>query len=538
MPTFSSKDIIGLTVETPDPSESGQVKRPIAGTTLYVWDHATHEPLGTIVAEDYGYVPEVTFDADVILISAVDDVTTGSTVISSESLIAASQAGTIAAQALTAASQAAQSATAASSAAQAAQTAAASALSPSAVGVSVASLDGNGDVPLSQIPDSLLDDVQALKDGSGAATGGGIIELGCEWFGTALAGGQVTFSKRLPTACVANHPPLLQMDDYGATDTVVDVEASTDSGATWSSLYGASKPTIPPNGTSALGSAPTVQSLAAGTLLRGRIVSVPPPASGSGTQAAFGATTVYGAGATTANLNHTFTKPSGSVGDVVIASIACLNQAAGPVQVTATMPAGWTLVDSMAATVSGSPGTYLQVLIYKAEWSSGLSTAVTFSSAVSPIITATVVTGASLSDPGTVYWTPTLAENSGTTVTSPTTTQTYAADAVLLGAAYRLKNGEDGYTLTVTGGPGDLVDAGKAVTNRGTGTGDYGAGVQTSLTDLAANVSPAQVTYGLTGGTPSLSAATWISWALPIKRGVGSHGPSYLTLDLPLEVAP
>lgn len=89
MATLGSRSILGLWVETTAGAPAGQVIRPPAGTTVYVWDRQTGEELDPVTTGVAGHIDPVFYpNVDVFAVSTQDDYSTASTALPEETILA------------------------------------------------------------------------------------------------------------------------------------------------------------------------------------------------------------------------------------------------------------------------------------------------------------------------------------------------------------------------------------------------------------------------------------------------------------------
>ena len=90
MGELSTKSIIGLWTEEPDPADPTQVVRPPAGTTVNVWDYETGAPLAPVVTGQRGYIPPTDYPGvRVFAVSTGPDFAAATVAFPSETLMGA-----------------------------------------------------------------------------------------------------------------------------------------------------------------------------------------------------------------------------------------------------------------------------------------------------------------------------------------------------------------------------------------------------------------------------------------------------------------
>lgn len=521
-------------------------QRPPSGTVLSVTDYTTGlavtgltdasgTPIASVATVDvYGSLA-FRCESPAVRVSG-DGGVTYKVMFGVEALAAASAVGDLSAQV----SAAAASAASAASAAQAAATAAAAAVPLTARGAAggVASLDAVGDIPVTQIPQAVLDDVASALAGAGGG-GGGVIPLQFEHKVTdgSLVAGDVSKSYPVRVACTMALGPVVDLDDYGTTSSVFDV--GTVVGASFTSLYSGAKPTVATGATTVTAAAPTTQSIPAGSRLASKVVSVAPPGAAGGSAAVIGGTVNAASGADqrTAGGATTvaFTVPAGAVTDAVVVYISA------PGADTITTPTGWTLLGSQ----SSGALTHVTLWVYAAQWSSGLTGTFAVSGTSNAHGHAVLVTNANASALGQLTF-GVLGESSLSvlsTYQSPAWTASEAYDVGLIMLATRWSPALDGWRPTWASGPTGTTEVGDSLSHRGAATIDVGGAVAkfgpaaSGSTPTQANITFTYTAYAGSVSTTTPSTGTAVAAVLGIKRAPGSHGPSQALCHYLLQVA-
>lgn len=88
MATLGSRSILGLWVETTAGAPAGQVIRPPAGTTVYVWDRQTDATLAPVETGLAGHIDPTFYPGvDLFAVSTVSDYSTASTALPEETIL-------------------------------------------------------------------------------------------------------------------------------------------------------------------------------------------------------------------------------------------------------------------------------------------------------------------------------------------------------------------------------------------------------------------------------------------------------------------
>lgn len=538
MPSFGTAANSQNTIWMNDPADLTHLILAAVGTVWDVQDAETNGGLGTVTVTPLpGWFTLDVAASSVRLIQVRQQGSSGDwfgPIWSAESTVAAVQASSQVAGAVAAAAAASASASAASSAATAAQAAAASAIPSVQRGApgGVATLDASGDMPVTQVPQSVLDDVAAALAGGGGG-GGGYTSLTFEHSVAdgSLVAGDISWGYPVLVDSVMDTGPVIDLDDYGTTASVFEPLVNL------ASIYSGTKPTVPIGDVTATGAAPTTQSVPAGSRLASKVVSVAAPGAAGGSAAVVGtAVSATGADQRASGGANTvvFVVPTLTIADVVVASI---NHAAID---TITTPAGWTLLGSQ---VSGALN-HERLSIYAAQWGSGLTGTFSSSGTSNAHGHLVPVTNADAANLGQLTF-EVLGEGSistGATLTSPAWTATEACDVGLIFLGTRFPPTADGWRPTWAAGPAGLTEIGDSLSHRGAASIDIGAAVaKFGAVAAAATPTQANITFTYTAYSGSVSTAattaTVVAAVLGIKRAAGSHGPSRALVTYKLTAA-
>lgn len=501
------------------------VGRPGAPQAVKVRNAQTLADMPDAQMDERGYIASYnTGDVKAVYFS-VDNWATPIGPFETDAQIIASLSYTDQAAAVGLAQQAAQQAT---TQAQAAAAAAAGAIPSGARGTAngVASLDNNAQVPQAQLPGVVQDLIQSYLDqqlGGGLASSRAFVFAGSDY---------VTNPSKfryLPEACLIKLGPVASVyPSPGSTDLVYTIETATDPFGTWTDRYGAVKPTIPAGQSKAVSAAPTSQSVAAGTYLRVRPVSLPPGPSGSSTAATQQAVSaVYNSGTGSATSHTGPARPSGTANDTVVMFIAANGANA------LTLDAAWTV---RAANVSSTTTPRAGLWVATAKWSASLAMGITINPG-SPLVAVAVLTRDVAYTTGT---TPTVDASapvgsnatSGGFVQTPAGTASGDADLVYKAAAFWYPSGTDNYAITPSAGPTEIADSvttRAAQTNFGLWVGSQGA--------VASGGAIAATTLTFAGGTGSVATAGYVTGYITMRRAASTDGPTDLTIEVFLSKA-